>query len=66
MQLSNDEHEALQAINANRVSPHRHVIASLRQRKLIVPTSSGSFTITPTGLRLMQTTTLKKERSKNV
>lgn len=62
MMLTSEEKEALQSINANRVSPHKHVIVSLKARKLIVPSSSGSFVITPTGLRAMQAKTLKKEK----
>lgn len=61
MRLTTEEQEALRSISANRVSPHKHVIASLKARKLIVPSSSGSFIVTLTGLRAMQATTLKKE-----
>ena len=62
MPLTQEEHEALREINANRLSPHKHVIKSLRERKLIVPGTTGSFLITPTGLRkMMQATTMKKE-----
>lgn len=61
MPLSQQEREVLEAINANKVSTHRDLIKSMRERRLIALSSSGSFTITPTGLQQLQSSTPKKE-----